>query len=269
MQNDCNVSSDSDEEYRADSDFEYESPFATEEEMAAAAQLATKNTFSSVKRIGEHDKKASKVVKRNPSAYTLFVKDFVRQHWKSRNKQLKSDSKSEAKNQEVEEKLILRAARAWRECDPDIKETYLKQSRSGKVQKERNAKKITKRNKSEKVVKSGSGDRCETLTATTVKSDHVAQIGSFELSKKKPPTSAYMAFVRAQAEKGCGVRMSEQHKAIASKWQTMSEADKKPFLDQARREKEDQKAEAAASANLPRPQRQRSKVSYRKLNSGI
>ena len=92
------------------------------------------------------------------------MKDFVRQHWKSRNKQLKSDSKSEAKNQEVEEKLILRAARAWRECDPDIKETYLKQSRSGKVQKERNAKKITKRKKSEKVVKSGSGDRCETLT---------------------------------------------------------------------------------------------------------
>ena len=78
-----------------------------------------------------------------------------------------------------------------------------------------------------------------------------------------------MAFVRAQAEKGCGVRMSEQHKAIASKWQTMSEADKKPYLDQARREKEDQKAEAAASANMPRPQRQRSKVSYRKLNSGI
>lgn len=266
------------DEYRADSDYEYESPFATEEELAAAA-AAAKKSFKHVNLdaslSGDNNKKPTKV-KRTPSAYTLFVKDFVRQHWKeaSRNKAEKqknsaSHNKKSGVNME-QEKLIYRAARAWRKCDPDTKDYYLKQSRGGggsssSSNKPGNKVKFTRK---KRIVKSEVGGCCS--SSEIQKSDHGAEIESescFALPTKKP-ISAYMTFVRAHATKG--VRMSEQHKTLASKWKSMCEADKKPYLDMARSEKDHQEAmAAAASADTSRPKRRKPKVSYRKLHSGI
>jgi len=257
------------DEYVVDSDYEYENPFATEEEVrqsdALNRDLEEKPAMSSSSSQSPQGKGRPKGKKRRQpraqSAYTLFVKDFVRNHWDeaAKNKTtaaVTAADKATTAKVGKELRLIDRAALAWRECDSETKTRFERQASFLKAAEEQN---------------------CAPAASVTENGGDLS-----EGQKKGRPLTAYMLFVQQNRDKmgkASGLHMSERSKKLPNAWKSMNAEEKRPYIEAAAKrkkavalEQDDQQAAATESTtsvtSFGRKSRQRPKVSYRVLNAG-